>query len=317
MKRFISILLAAMMIAAVALTLTGCGKDPISVTSELKIDASFKGTRTVTVTYPLSADIDAIKDTIIEDDPSARVDGVTFAYKGVEDDGYCFELVFDFFDREDYEREVTEMIGRTASCYLSRKNTALTQGTRMTENFGTGDLIAWIVRDTDSDSSTEGMDFRYDKNTVVIGSETFTTGTTVQISEIKGSTVSSIGIRTVNDKQERFSRTFEFSIPDDQYNASKTAIEQYFSANTPAAAKDPHWEPNGSYWVYTVRFEDLSIRELRQYTAELLDTDSVSITYGDVDGTSTPLSEGLAFEESLDTFSFVGPDQGSPTLYYA
>lgn len=317
MKKLIFLILIAALIALTALTLTGCGNDPASVSSVMEIDDAFCGSRVITVKYPLSADIDAIKDTIIADDPSVSTEGVTFLYKGVEEDGYYFELTFEFNDKADYEREVSAMIGRTASSFLSRKDTVLTNGTRMAENFDTSDLIAWILRTTASDSATGGIEFRYDTNTVTIGTDTFTTGSTVKISEVEGSTVNSVSIRTSNDKEGNFDRTFVFSVPNSTYVASKDAFEQYFLQNTAPAAKYYGWTAEGTNMIYTVIYESLSLRSLTQYTAMLLDTDNVSIFYGDRDNASTPLSEGLAFEESLDTFSFIGPDKGAPTLQYS
>ena len=317
MKKLIAIILTAALIALTALTLTGCGTDSAAVSSQMTISSAFRGTRTVTVQYPLSADIDAIKDTIIADDPCAGVEGVTFSYKGVEGDGYYFEMAFEFTDKADYEREVSAVIGRTASAFLSRKDTVLTKGTRMAENFDTADLVAWIVRATDADSATKGIEFNYAENKVTIDGETFTTGSTIKINQVEGSTVNSVSIRTSNDKEGHFSRTFEFAVPNQTYVASKDAYEQYFLANTAPAASYYGWSAEGANMLYTVIYENLSLRSLTMYTSMLLDTDNVSIFYGDRDNASTPLSEGLAFEESLDTFSFIGPDKGAPTLQYS
>ena len=316
MKKLISILLAAMLILAAALMLTGCSVEPAEVSSALNITSAFRGSRVVTVKYPLSTDIDAIKDTILADDPTDEVEGVTFSYRGVEGDGYYFELLFEFIDREDYEREVTAVIGRTATAFLSRKDTVLTRGTRMAENFDVSDLIAWILRATESDSATKGVEFRYPDNTVTIDSDEFTTGSTIAVNSVEGSTVNSVSIRTSNDKEGHFDRTFVFSVPNESYVAAQEAFEAYFDANTADAAEYAGWSAEGVNMTYTVIYKGLSLRTLIQYTGMLLDTDNVSIYYGDKDNASTPLYEGLAFEESLDTFSFIGPDRGAVTLQY-
>ena len=313
MKKLISILLIVLLIAAAAVMLTGCDKDSISVSSVMKIDTSFKGSRTVTVKYPLSADIDAIKDAIAAGDPTAEADGVTFTYKGVEEDGYRYELLFEFSDREEYEREVSAVIGREASSILSRKSSDLTRGVRMQENFGVDNLIAWIVAANETDSSTEDMELNYDVNTVTIGSDTYETGVTVDINEVDGTTVRSISINTINDKEGRYTRTFSFEFPNEDYSTDKAVIERYFRTVAPSAARS-EWDPvNTVYWV---QYQNLKLSDLVKNTASLLDTDSVSIRYEDIDDSSTPLSEGLTFEETLDVFSFVGPDKGAPMLHY-
>ena len=62
MRRFFAAVLAAIMLAAVCLPLTGCDSPKVRVESVMSITNEFKGSRTVTVVYPLNADIDAIKD---------------------------------------------------------------------------------------------------------------------------------------------------------------------------------------------------------------------------------------------------------------
>ena len=315
MKKLISIILTVLLIAATALTMTGCGKDSITVSSVMKIDDSFKGTRTVTIKYPLSADIDAIKGAIAAEDPTGELDGVSFNLK-YEADCYRYELVFRFADRDEYLKQVSAVIGREANSNMSRKNTALTHAIRMQENFSSEDLIAWMRRANETDSSTKGMEINYDANTVTIGSDTFETGMTVNINEVSGSTVTvrSISIDTVNNKEGRYDRTVAFEFPNDDYQASKEVIDRFF-ADAVTGAKSSGWDRANT--VYRVQYENLEINKLAKHTAQLLDTDSVIIRYEDIDDSSTPLSEGLTFAESFDTFSFVGPDKGAPTLHYS
>ena len=318
MKKLLSAILALLMILTTALMLTGCDQPTVSVASETRIwSDGFRGSRTVTIKYPLSVDIDAIKDRIIEDSPAAAVYGAWFTYKGVEEDGYYFELTLAFGSREEYEEEVSAIIGRTADAFLSRKDTVLTKGTRMAENFSSADLVAWIVRATTSTDATKDVSFRFTENYVVIDSDTYSTDATTNINDVEGGIVNSISIKTSNGKDDHYDRTFVFSIPNKTYIASKDAFEQYFLTNTAPAAGYYGWTSEGTNMLYTVIFDQVSLSELSEYTAMLLDTDSVEIFYGDKDNASTPLSEGLVFEETLDTFSFIGPDNGAPALSYS
>ena len=318
MKKLLSAFFALLLILTTALTLTGCDQPTVSVVSETRIwSDGFHGSRTVTVKYPLSVDIDAIKDKLIDDAPSAAVYGAWFDYKGVEEDGYYFELTLAFGSREEYEEEVSAIIGRSADAFFSRKDTILTKGTRMAENFSSADLIAWITRTTAAADATKDVVFRYDSNTVIIDSDTYTTDATTNINDVEGSTVNSISVKTSNDKEGHYNRTFVFSIPNQAYIASKEDFEQYFLTNTAPAAGYYGWTSEGTNMLYTVIYDQVSLSELSEYTAMLLDTDSVEIFYGDKDNASTPLSEGLAFEETFDTFSFIGPDNGAPALSYS
>ena len=317
MKKLVSLLLILTLIAGLTLMLTSCDRPTVSVKSEMKITESFSGTRTISIVYPLSVDIDAMKDKIIADDPTAEIEGASFSYIGVEEDGYRFELALSFADRDKYRKLITALTGRSATVFFSRKNTYLTQGTRMTEDFDVSDLIPWVVSDTLSSDAAKGLYFDYQHNTVTIGSDTYDTGSTISVNDCTGSAIESISVKTSNDKEGMYDRTFAFTLPNATYTADKTAIESYFTANTLPEAKYAGWAAEGSNMVYTVIYEDMNLKKMTEVTAKILDSDSVEIFYGDRDNASTPLSEGLTFEENLDTFSFIGTENSFPKLDYA
>ena len=315
MKKLFSLILILIIALSCCLLLTGCDRPTVQVSSALEITDSFSGTRRISIAYPLSATIDPITDLLVQEAPS-DVEGVEFTYLGVKEDGYYFELLLTFKNKTQYEETVSALLGRSANVFLSRKNTSLTHGTRMAEDFDVSELIGWVVRDTNADSSTRDLSFAYSTNTVKIASDNYDTGSTVSINDCKGSRINSISIKTANDKAGSYSRTFTFSVPNETYIADKASVEAYFLSNTLPDAKYSGWTPEGSNMIYTAIFEELDTKKLASVTSMLLDTDSVEIFYGDRDNASTPLSEGLTYEESLDTFSFIGADNGFPKLEY-
>lgn len=317
MKKLCSVLLIIILILSLSACLSGCVKAKVAVSSVLSIDESFKGTRTVTAVYPVSADIDAVKDKIIADDPTAEIPGASFSYSGVKGDGYYFELKLSFTDKAEYEKIVGSLIGRGTTVFLSRKNTKLTQGTRMAEDFDVSELIAWMVSDTAAAEQTKNLTFDYGANTVQIGSDSYETKSTVAINDCTGSAINTISIKTMNHKSGSYDRTFAFNLPYATYTKDKDAIEAYFLSNTLSDAKYAGWSAEGSDMIYTVIYEDMTVAEMADVTAKMLDTDSVSISYGDIDNASTPLSEGLTYEENLDSFSFIGEGDSFPTIRYS
>lgn len=317
MKKLFSILIILTLLLTLCLSLSGCDQPKIAVSSDLKISDSFSGSRTVTAVYPVSAEIDAVKDRIIEDDPTGDIPGASFTYSGVKEDGYYFELKLNFTDKAEYEAIVGKLLGRSTTVFLSRKNTALTKGTRMSEDFDAGDLIAWMVNDTAAADQTKNLAFDFSDNTVQIGSDTYETGSTTSIDDCTGSQINSIAIKTMNHKSGSYDRTFAFSLPNATYSKDKSAIEGYFLSDTLPDAQYAGWSAEGSNMIYTVIYEDMTIAKMRDVTAKILDTDSSSISYGDIDNASTPLSEGLTYEETLDSFSFIGENNGFPTIHYA
>lgn len=317
MKKLISVLLVILLAVSLCAGLSGCVKAKVAVSSVLSIDEHFKGTRIVTAVYPVSADIDAVKDKIIADDPTAEIPGASFSYSGVREDGYYFELKLSFTDKAEYEKIVGSLIGRGTAVFLSRKNTALTQGTRMAEDFDVSELIAWMVSDTAAAEQTKNLMFDYSANTVQIGSDSYSTKSTAAIYDCTGSLINHISIKTMNHKSGSYDRTFAFNLPNATYSKDKDKIEAYFLSNTLPEAKYAGWSAEGSDMVYTVIYEDMTVAKMADVTAKMLDTDSVSISYGDIDNASTPLSEGLTYAENLDSFSFVGEGDSFPTIRYS
>ena len=317
MKRLLSIVSVVLLCLVMCMGLSACEQPAVTVTSETDINSSFAGSRTVGIVYPLSANIDVLRDKLVENSPAADIDGADFTYAGVEENGYRFELRLTFPNKTKYEEIVSALIGRSADVFLSQKNTTLTKGIRMAEDFDVSELISWVERDTDSEKETRNLRFDYPGCTVKIANQDYQTGSTVSINDCKGSPLNSISVKTSNDKEGSFDRTFTFTVPNETYNHDKQAIEQYFLANTSPDAKYSGWSSEGANMVYTVIYEGLDLDKLTEFTSMLLDTDSVEVFYGDKDNASTPLSEGKAFEESLDTFSFIGPDEGYPAFEYS
>ncbi len=314
MRRLIAVILILLMTAAM-LMLTGCEQAAVKVESTLNMNENFSGSRTVKVLFPLSAHIDSVKDTIVESFPAAGAQGLSFDYTGVEEDGYAFLLKIDFSDRNDYTKKISAVLGRGAEVYLSFLNTPLTKGTRMKEDFDTADLISFVRRAAASDANTAPLGFDCSLNTVTIGSQTYHTDSTVDISEREGSAVTSLTIDTVNTKNVSFDRTITFSLPKSTYESSKTAIEKYFDENVNDDAMYKGWSEKGENVEFSVIYQGLGIEMLKEYTAKLLSSENESVFYGDKDNSSTPLSEGLAFEERFDTFAFMGEEGAVPVHY--
>lgn len=319
MKRLLAAILIAALCVTLCLTLTACDAPKVRVESVLNITTEFSGSRTVTVVYPLSAAIDSIKDDILDDDPTAEVEGATFSYLGATENGYSFELKLSFDSEAQYEQQVEAILGRDANAVLSQKDNAMFKGTRVAEDFDVSELIAFLVRETNTNDTTKDYTFEYPYNKVTVGAETFDTDTTVNVNEGDGIPVSAVDIKTYNEKTSLFGRTFDrsfvFSIPADTYSANKNKINAYFEelAGESAQISDTH---EGDNILYTLVFEGLSLDELETTTGAILDSNSVSVYYGDKENLSTPLFEGRVLQESLDTLSFMGAKSDFPTLRY-
>ena len=283
---------------------SGCEEESIEVESIINIDSNFSGNRTVNIVFPLSVNIDSVLNDIKEKAPA--VEGVSFEYQGVEKDGYHFQLIIVFNSRPDYATKVSSLIGREANVLLSHMDTILAKGTIMKEDFDNADLVYWIPRITKNNSQMSSLSYKYNGNTVSIGGEIYTTKSKVNIIERTGAEINGIVIDTTNSKDETYDRTITFSIPDDTYKKIENKLKTYFEDRTMPTASYYGWADKGETKEYTVIYENLSIEDLGEYTGKLLDTEDEEVFYGDKDNSSTPLSEGLIFEENFNTFSFIG-----------
>ena len=112
-----------------------------------------------------------------------------------------------------------------------------------------------------------------------------------------------------------FDRTITFAIPNATYNSAQSAIEEYFKENVAPDAQYSGWSRKGENVEFSVIYQGMDIDMLQEYTARILSTGNVSLFYGDKDNASTPLSEGLTYEERFDTFAFLGENGAVPLFY--
>ncbi len=315
MRKLLSLLIAVLVILPM-LMLTGCSTQKAKVESFMEIDSGFSGHRSVTVTFPLSVSIDELSQQILNNNPFSQDEKSTFEYVGVEKDGYTFAMDIVFTSLDDYIQQASLLAGRKVTSYMAQPDTLLTKGTRMVEDFDVSDLISFVTRLSNSNKETSKVGFDYCDNVVVINGTQFETDSTIDISELEGEPVNSIVIETTNLKDGTYDRTVTFSIPNKTYVDLQGSIKQYFKTNTSPSAHYCDWTNLGSSWEYTVIYKSITLEQMAQYTAMLLDTDENSIFYGDKTNSSTPLSEGMTFEETLNTFSFIGSSLNGVELIY-
>ena len=71
MKRLLSIVSVVLLCLVMCMGLSACEQPAVTVTSETDINSSFAGSRTVGIVYPLSANIDVLRDKLVENSPAA------------------------------------------------------------------------------------------------------------------------------------------------------------------------------------------------------------------------------------------------------
>ena len=314
MKKSLSFFIAILLVLS-TLMLTACGTDKAVVESVLEIDSQYNGHRSITVKYPLSAHIDELADVLVKNNPLIDSGKSTFEYVGVDEDGYVFVMDMVFSNYDEYISLVSSLIGRQATSYMSLPTSVLANGTRMKEDFDVSDLVLWMKKYSDSIDDTKNIEYDYAVNTVSVNGEVFNTDSTIDVNSLEGHPINSITVETTNLKDGTYDRTITFSVPNQTYIDLSGSIKEFFTTNTSPAAQYCDWTSLGSSWEYKVIYKGITIDELAEYTAMLLDMDEDVVFYGDKDNSSTPLSEGLVFEENFNTASFIGSDGEVKLLY--
>lgn len=315
MRKILSIVLVVLLMFS-TLVLTGCSNSKAQVESVLTIDSNFAGHRQITIKYPLDAHIDSLTELLLEKNPLKESETSKFEYRGVEQDGYVFVMDIAFESHDQYISQVSELVGREVCSNMSQPQSVLCSGTRMKEDFDVADLISWIVKTSANNEETKSVEYNYFANTVSINDTVFNTSSTIDISQREGKPINSILVETANLKDGTFDRTVTFVVPNKTYTDLAGSIEPYFASLTHPQAQYSGWTNQGTNWEYKVIFKALSIDELALFTAKLLDIEEQELFYGDKDNSSTPLSEGLVFEESFNTFSFMNSEGESVKLEY-
>ncbi len=314
MKKTLSMFLALTFVLSMLL-LSGCSAQTAKVESMLNIDSQFQGQREVTVTYPVSVDIDSLSQLLLSTNPVKENEGVSFEYNGVTQDGYEFELTFSFDSKETYLSQVSKLIGRQVSSYMSQPQSVFASGTRMVEDFDTAQLVSFITQTASEIDGLKDVSYDYSVNTVNINGTAFNTGSTIDITQREGLAVDFIHIETTNLKDGTFDRTITISIPNKTYIDNQEAIETYLYTNTHPSAQYCDFTSLGESWEYKVIYKGLELSQLYSHTSMILGTET-DVYYGDKNNSSTPLSEGLVFEEVLDTFGFMNEDNEAVKLIY-
>ncbi|MDO4748643.1 MAG: hypothetical protein Q4A12_05660, partial [Eubacteriales bacterium] len=315
MKRISSLLIIVLLLLSM-MTLTACSSDDAMVESVMEIDSDFSGHREITIKYPLDASIDSLLLELNEKNPLAEYKDSTFEYVGVEQDGYTFIMDIVFDSRDEYIEQIKKLVGREVTSSVSLPDSVLCSGVRMKEDFDVADIISWMTKLSENNEDTEDIEYDYSVNTVRIDDAVFNTESTVDISEREGMPLDSIIIETTNLKDSTYDRTITFLVPNNTYNKLSDSLQTYFLSITEADASYADWTSKGTCWEYKVIYKGLDIEELSERTGLLLDTVSNNTYYGDKNNSSTPLSEGLIFEESFNTFSYINEDgEDVPVTY--
>lgn len=315
--------LAALIIAVLSVMLfSACNKtEPENVTLEtaLSVDSSFSGKRTIVCKFPRSiipanSQQETNLDKVIQ---KYCPDSLDYT-KNISEDSFSYSFQLKFNSATDYIDKVDDITGLQVAVSFSNPDTLLTSGWKIEENFESSQLLKWIY-DGAKQENFDGFDFnvKETKTTAALGDDIHTSDPIISVNNLSGYPIEKIVIDTVNKKNSVYDRTFVFTISQTTFDKLGNKVSDYFRSITDNSASSAEWLLENNSYLYTVKFTDVSLKELEGYTNKLLSSVYSDIAYEDKSKGSTPLAEQNCFYETLDFSNYVGNNNGNVPVEYS
>ncbi len=291
----------------IAIMMSGCGETYTQVENLMKISSDFVGERVVTLDLGEDFDNDAERkntfETVVKESCPKNL-----SYRTEKKDGsYRCVFVLSFTSLDEYKTKVASIIGRQIAVAYGYTDTVLSKGTYYKEDYDGMELVSWLTDYLyEKDYKDIVLEMESTSNVVKYNNEVFSSKTsTLNTSTIKGEPVRSVTIDTTNHKNGAYSRTMVLSVPQSTYNKLGASLDSLMKSRVGEGAKYSGWAQSDGCMDFTVKYEQIDIERLQEYTKLFLDCYNENIYYGDQNQSSTPLAEQLVFEERINLLSLV------------
>jgi len=306
-----------LVVVAMATVMSGCGEINTQVENLMKLTDDFVGERVVTL--KLDGDLATNKDkaqqleTVIKEGCPQNLSYRT----EIADGKYNCVFVLTFTSLDEYKTKVASIIGRQISVAYGFTDTVLSKGTYYQEDYDGMDLIKWLEDDLYQKGYKDlKLDLQSTSNVVKYNNEVLSSKTSVlSTSTVKGEPVHSVTISTVNHKNSVYDRAIVLSVPRTTYDKLGDSLNQLMVSRVNTEGKGT-WSENNGYMDFTIKYENIDIERLQEYTKLFLDCRNENIYYGDQNQSSTPLAEQLVFEERINLLSFVSDTDENVIMNY-
>ena len=290
----------------------------VEIETALAVDSSFSGSRTILCSFPSeiipkNTEKETNLDKIVQ---KYCPDSMNYTKNTVDDNiVYSFQLKFN--SSTDYTDKVSDIIGSQATVSFSNPDTVLTQGWKIEENFQSSQLIKWIYDGAKAENFSD-IDFSVEevKTTAALGDDIKESEPVISVNNLSGYPIQKISIETVNKKNSVYDRTFVFTISQTTFDELGDDLTEYFRNATDNSASSANWLLENNSYLYTVKFTDVTLKQLEGYTNNLLSSVYTDIRYEDKSTGSTPLAEQNLFCETLDFSNYVGNSNSNVPVEY-
>lgn len=289
----------------------------VDIRTTLSVNSSFKGSRTVVMTFPESiVPLDSENETNLDKVVQKYCPDTMSYSKNISDGNISYTFVIKFNSAHDYITKTTDIIGSQTLVSFSNPNTVMTKGWKLSESFESKQLFSWISSGAKQEQF-ENMDFVFEETSTnaALDKDSQKTSPVINVNTLNGSPIQNIRITTIN-KGSVYDRTIVFNISQTTFDSISDSINDYFKSITDPAAASAEWLLENNSYLYTVKFNDISLRQLEGYTNKLLGTVYCDASYEDKSVGSTPLASQNTYTETLDFSNYIGNSGSNVPVEY-
>lgn len=294
------------------LLLCGCG---VNLSSKVKLNKDFSGTRTMSCTFSsrdfhtyFKGSKEDLNNLIKESCP----DALTYTSSSdAGNDTYTFYLRFSSLD--DYKQKVSGLLNFSPVITYEYGDSPFVNGLIYKENFTSKDLMTWLYtalyegKYIDKDSSSDLWDLKTTEISFL--GKTYETKDKINIDEMTYVPLSSIHIDTTSQTSGRLTRTIKFNIPQKTLDQNSGKIRSYFSGN------DITWENTSDGKILCVSFTAHNFSDLAQKTRAVLHSKNSFGTYSSTCSKDNPFKLKINYKESIDVSNFLSNKGSIPVTY--
>lgn len=234
-KRFVLLAMLVLMLG-----LFGCGS---TLTTNLTVSDNFAGTRTMDVSIS-QADFDEYVtegdfETIAAETKEITPECLQFSYEETADGKYVFHFVMAFTSQEDYETQITSILGVDHTLEFTVSKSPFAQGVSLKEDYSSADLLQWfkdyLIEREYVSSDYSAYIFEYTDNFVSIsGKEYESYKDDLDVAEKVYVQIEALNIFTdIDAGNGKIARKIELVFDDYVIENNREVVETYLASVTP------------------------------------------------------------------------------------
>lgn len=317
-KIMLKLLILILVVMFATVFMSGCGEVDAKVENFMKIADDFAGERIVTIDFGKDFAKEKDKQKILENVIKENCPPVMSCRSEIQDGHYRCIFVVSFSSVDDYKIKVASIIGNQIAVASGYTDSVLAKGTYYKEDYDGIELVGWLADSLYQKGYNDiVLKLNSSSNIVKYNGEVLNSKSSVlDTSTVKGEAVHGITIDTVNHKNGSYDRTMILSVSSESYDKLGDSLDSLMKSRAGKDAKKKSWSKSNGYMIFTVKYENIDIERMEEYTRLFLDNRNASIYYGDQNQSSTPLAEQLVFEEKINVMSMVSDTDKNVEVSY-